>query len=242
MTTGDKPLAHGPLAGYVKLRVAHALGMPGTFSPSLRVSDPDIHHGTCVRHVSWCMPGLPTSCFVEVGGGENVPGIPGTCSTHKFTYLVRAPLRKAMIKSLLVVFRKPWRGENGVENGASNHRWCLFSRASSSASFPNIENSFLTANRGALVSPIFDIKVTQPTLNMTKHGYHGSSTRRGHPKWFHIYSRTGCWAGSVHSRAGRSGSGPMTIYTDLYTTVIRNFWTCSTVIQQVVIRRMPSGK
>ena len=33
---------------YVKLRVVHALGMPGTFSPPPRVSDPDMHHGTCV--------------------------------------------------------------------------------------------------------------------------------------------------------------------------------------------------
>ena len=42
---------YGPLAGYAKLRVAHAPGMPGTFSPPARVSDPDMHHGTCVTHV-----------------------------------------------------------------------------------------------------------------------------------------------------------------------------------------------
>ena len=35
--------AHGPLARWVKLRVAHAPGMPGTFSPPPRVSDPDMH-------------------------------------------------------------------------------------------------------------------------------------------------------------------------------------------------------
>ena len=28
-------------------------GMPGTFSPAPRVSDPDMHHGTCVTHVPW---------------------------------------------------------------------------------------------------------------------------------------------------------------------------------------------
>ena len=28
----------------------------------------------------------------EVGGGENVPGIPGACATRNFTYLVRGPL------------------------------------------------------------------------------------------------------------------------------------------------------
>ena len=27
----------------------------------------------------------------EVGGGENVPGIPGACATRNFTYLVRGP-------------------------------------------------------------------------------------------------------------------------------------------------------
>ena len=53
-----------PLARYVKLRVAHAPGMPGTFSPPMGVSDPDMHHGTCVMHVPWCMPGSLTSGFL----------------------------------------------------------------------------------------------------------------------------------------------------------------------------------
>ena len=39
------------------------------------VSDPDMHHGTCVTHVPWCMSGSLTR-----GGGENVPGIPGACA------------------------------------------------------------------------------------------------------------------------------------------------------------------
>ena len=55
---------HGPLARYVKLRVAHAPGILGTFSSPPRVSDPDMPHGTCVRHVSWCMPGSLTSNFL----------------------------------------------------------------------------------------------------------------------------------------------------------------------------------
>ena len=57
-------VCNGPLARYVKLRVAHAPGMPGTFFPSTRVSDPDVHHGTCVTHVPWCMPGSRTSEFL----------------------------------------------------------------------------------------------------------------------------------------------------------------------------------
>ena len=44
-------LLHGPLATCVKLRVAHAPGILETFSPPPRVSDPDMHHGTCVTHV-----------------------------------------------------------------------------------------------------------------------------------------------------------------------------------------------
>ena len=58
---------NGPLTKYVKLRVAHAPGMPGTFSPPPQVNDPDMHHGTCVTHVPWCMPGSLTSDFLWRG-------------------------------------------------------------------------------------------------------------------------------------------------------------------------------
>ena len=49
-------LTNGLLTRYVKLRVAHAPGMPGTFYPPPTskkplVSDPGIHHDTCVTHV-----------------------------------------------------------------------------------------------------------------------------------------------------------------------------------------------
>ena len=49
---------------YVKLRVAHAPGMSGTCSPPPRVSDPDMHHDTCITHVPWCKPGSLTSGFL----------------------------------------------------------------------------------------------------------------------------------------------------------------------------------
>ena len=55
---------HGPLTRYVKLRVGHAPVLPGTTSPPLWVSDPDMHHGTCVTRVPWCMSGLLTSGFL----------------------------------------------------------------------------------------------------------------------------------------------------------------------------------
>ena len=49
---------------HAKPGVAHAPGMPGTFSPPSRVSDPVMHHSTCVTHVPWCMPGSLTSSFL----------------------------------------------------------------------------------------------------------------------------------------------------------------------------------
>ena len=57
-------IRHGPLTRYVKLTVAHAPGMPGTFFPPPWVSYPDMHHGTCVTHVTWWMPGSLTSSFL----------------------------------------------------------------------------------------------------------------------------------------------------------------------------------
>ena len=53
-----------PLTRYVMLRVAHASGMPETLSLLPWVSDSDMHHGTCVTHVPWWMPGSPTSGFL----------------------------------------------------------------------------------------------------------------------------------------------------------------------------------
>ena len=69
--------SHGPLDRYAKLRVAHAPGMPGTFSPPPRVSDPDMHHGTCVTHVPWCRLGSLTSGFpLKSMAGKTFPAFP----------------------------------------------------------------------------------------------------------------------------------------------------------------------
>ena len=51
------------------------------------VSDPGMHSGTGVAHVPWCMTGSLTR-----GGGENVPGFPGACTTRNFTLLAKSPL------------------------------------------------------------------------------------------------------------------------------------------------------
>ena len=52
---------NGPLTRFAKLRVAHAPGMPRMFSPPPRVSNSNMHHGTCVTHVPRCIPGSLTS-------------------------------------------------------------------------------------------------------------------------------------------------------------------------------------
>ena len=77
-----------------KIASCACAGIPGTFSRRRLqrkplVSDPGIHHGTCVTHMPWCLPGSLTR-----GGGENVPGIPGACATRNFVYLVRGPCEK----------------------------------------------------------------------------------------------------------------------------------------------------
>ena len=63
------------------------------------VSDPGMHHGTCVTHVPWCMSGSLTR-----GGEEHVPGIPGACATRNFAHLTRGPYsRKTRYITLLLI-------------------------------------------------------------------------------------------------------------------------------------------
>ena len=67
------------------------------------VSDPGMHHGTCVTHVSWFMSGS-----LGCGGGKNVPGIPGACATRSFAYLVRGPLWQHWIQQMSSRFQRNW--------------------------------------------------------------------------------------------------------------------------------------
>ena len=55
------------------------------------VSDPGMHHDTCVTHVPWCMSGSLTRYGGVPRHSPGVPGIPGACATHNFTYLARGP-------------------------------------------------------------------------------------------------------------------------------------------------------
>ena len=59
------------------------------------------HHGlanpTCITVRAWRTGGdacrdRQLAVSFEVGGGENVPGIPGAYTTRNFAYLVRGPL------------------------------------------------------------------------------------------------------------------------------------------------------
>ena len=84
---------YGPLARYVKLRVADAPGIPGTFSPSPRVSDPDMHHGTCVTHVPLCLPRSLTSGFVW----SRWQGKHSRNSHRNFTYMIRGTCRDTIV-------------------------------------------------------------------------------------------------------------------------------------------------
>ena len=64
-------------ASYQIRKIGGALA-PGTFSPSPQVSDPDMHHGTCVTHVPWYMPGSLTSVFLwNRWRGKTFPAFPG---------------------------------------------------------------------------------------------------------------------------------------------------------------------
>ena len=81
---------HGPFTRYAKLWVAHAPQMPGMFSPSPWISDPEMHHSTCVTHVPLCMSGSLTSGFLWSRWGENVRGIRGASATRNFACLVES--------------------------------------------------------------------------------------------------------------------------------------------------------
>ena len=123
---------HGPITRYAKLRVAHTPGMPGTFSPPPWVSDPDMHHGTCVTHVRWCMPGSLTRGFLWSGDGDNVPGIPGACATHNCASLVRGPCGSRfhdVITRLMVFLQwsKAWH-IYAFNTSRLEHKWLILCR------------------------------------------------------------------------------------------------------------------
>ena len=78
---------HGPLTRYITLRVAHAPGMPGTFSPPPRISDPNMHYGTYATRAL-----MPAGTANKPFPFNSVAGnFPGACATRNCAYLVRGP-------------------------------------------------------------------------------------------------------------------------------------------------------
>ena len=75
-----REITHWSLARYVKVLVAHAPGMPGTFSPPMTWKETANWRS---RHAS------RTSGSGEIVLG--ISGIPCVCATCNFTYLVRGP-------------------------------------------------------------------------------------------------------------------------------------------------------
>ena len=119
-----------PLARYEQLRVAYAPGMPGTFSPQPRVSDLDMHHGTCVTLSSGF---LWSRCWVNrsrhsrrmrnpqfcISGKRTIEGIWHICWYYGLIYWVIyrciilrslptiSPNGDQVIKSLFFLFKEP---------------------------------------------------------------------------------------------------------------------------------------
>ena len=98
VTTWCDHICHGPLTRYVKLRVAHAPGMPGTFSPPPTSRDTAwlaiLACITARTYVPWCMTGSLT-----YGGRENVPG---ACANRNFKYLARGPWKSWLYRICMI--------------------------------------------------------------------------------------------------------------------------------------------
>ena len=114
---------YDPLTRYVKLRVAHAPGMPGTFSPPPRLSDLDMHHGTCLTHVPWCMPESLTSGFLWSCWREKVPGIPSACTTLDITQLARGPYFMTPLRNIKHCLTTLCKVNYIYAFGRSHHWW-----------------------------------------------------------------------------------------------------------------------
>ena len=117
--------------------------MPGTFStlPTSKeplVSDPGMHHATCMMHVPWCMSRLLTR-----GDGETVPGIPGACTTAIFRICQEAHMMPYFCFFIMQMFKwhfvTPWslivlldspcsqchRGRGSADSSwCSDTKWC----------------------------------------------------------------------------------------------------------------------
>ena len=83
---------------------------------------------TCIRAPAWRT--CPDVCWdrylavsFAVGGGENIPVIPGACATRNFTYLVRGPWGKPHVQHCQYV-SPTYQNSNIVRNHGVRH--CIF--------------------------------------------------------------------------------------------------------------------
>ena len=114
---------NGLLTRYLKLRFALAPGMPGTFSPAPWVSDPGMHHGTCVTHVPWCMPGSLTSDFLWRRRCEKRSQHSRRIRKPQFYVSGKRPMTLDAITELIV--------NPGLDNGLSHCRCQFITRTNS---------------------------------------------------------------------------------------------------------------
>ena len=84
---------HGPLTRYAKLLIAHARGMPRTFSPPPKKETASWRSRHASRHVRHARAVMHLGSLTH-GDGENVPGTLGACAIRNFKYLVRGPWNK----------------------------------------------------------------------------------------------------------------------------------------------------
>ena len=103
------------------------------------LSDPGMHHGTCVSYVPWCMSGSLTR-----GGGGNVPGTPSACATCNFTYLVTDPCIYVQCHDVMSWKRVPRYGPF-VGGSSLSHRWIPLTGFLSQRASRNAESASVTS-------------------------------------------------------------------------------------------------
>ena len=84
------------IAGYACAGNAGKVFPRHRFQRKPLVSDPGMHHGTCVTHVPWCMSGSLTC-----GDGENVPGIPRACAPAILRIWQEAHCHNAILNNVI---------------------------------------------------------------------------------------------------------------------------------------------
>ena len=95
---------HGPLARYVKLRVAHAPRMPGTFSPpptSKETASQRSRHAS--RHVRDARVVMHVGIANPRWRGKRSQSIPGAYTTCNFTYLAKVPWRQERVFGCMTI-------------------------------------------------------------------------------------------------------------------------------------------